>query len=343
MHRIAKTLLLSTLLASASTPCMAVRPTPIPVSGSLVGINRLPESKIRLGKVTVLTDIAYASIPGYRPMLLDLYLPAGKGPHPLVVYVHGGSWTSGSKRVTGHFSDFPGLLARLAEQGFAVASVDYRLSSEAKFPAAILDVKAAVRFLRANSGKFRIDRNRVALWGASAGAHIAAMAAVTGDDPSFESSDRDNAGQSDRVQAFVGWYGPYDMAAMFKQAMSAPAPSGSPMTPEAAAETTGPLNFFGCTTEGCPPGVLEKGSPATWLDRSDPPALLIHGTADTTVSPDQSIGLYNRLKTAGVSADLLLIDRSGHSWTGPDSLSTADASRRAVAVTFDWLKKRLLK
>lgn len=343
MHRIARTILLSALLASVSTPCMALRPSTVPVSGSLVADDRLPQPRLRLGRVDLLTDVVYASVPGYRPMLLDLYLPAGKGPHPLVVYVHGGSWTSGSKRVTGHFSDFPGVLATLAGKGFAVASVDYRLSSEAKFPAAIQDVKAAIRFLRANSGKFRIDRNRVALWGASAGAHVAAMAAVTGDDPAIESAERGDAHQSDRVQAFVGWYGPYDMDAMFKQAMSAPAPSGSPMTPEAAAEATGPLNFFGCTSEGCPPGILQKGSPATWVDRNDPPTLLIHGTADTTVSPDQSIGFYNNLKGAGVNADLLLIDRSGHSWTGPDSKSTADASRKAVVATFDWLKKMLRK
>ncbi len=343
MHRIAKTLLLSTLLASASTPCMALRPTPIKVSGQIVADDRLPRPSLSLGNVTILTDVTYGSIPGYRPMLLDLYLPAGKGPHPLVVYVHGGSWTSGSKRVTGHFSDFPGLLATLAGKGFAVASVDYRLSSEAKFPAAIQDVKAAIRFLRANSGKFSIDRNRVALWGASAGAHLAAMAAVTGDDPAFETADRSNADQSDRIQAFVGWYGPYDMAAMFRQAMSSPAPSATTMTPEAAAEASGPLNFFGCTTEGCPPGVLEKGSPTTWIDRDDPPALLIHGTADATVSPDQSIAYYNRLKAAGVKADLLLIDRADHSWSGPDRKSTVAASRKAVVATFEWLDKMLLK
>ncbi|NTW52821.1 MAG: alpha/beta hydrolase, partial [Chlorobiaceae bacterium] len=339
--RHAKTFALTLLLCSTAPLNLMSRPMPIPVSDSEVSADRLPDTKLRLGKVTLTRDVVYSMVPGYRPMLLDLYRPDGQGPHPLVIFIHGGSWTTGSKRATANFSDFPGLLAALAGRGFTVASVDYRLGSEAKYPAALQDIKAAIRFLRANAGKYGIDRRRVAVWGASAGAHLAAMAALTGDDPALEPTVRNNPEQSDCVQALVGWYGPYNMPVMFRYAMAnAPAP-GTPMTPEAAAESIGPLNFFGCTMEGCGPGVLEKASPVNHIDRNDPPALLIHGTADTKVPPEQSVELDNGLKAAGVKSDLLLINNVGHSWTGENQPATAAASRKAVAATFDWLEKKL--
>lgn len=341
MHRFVKSILLAALLTSPSVPCLAAHPSAVPVSALIVGADRLPEHNVLLGKVTVHPDIVYSSIPGYRPLLLDLYMPAGNSHHPLVLFVHGGSWTSGTKRATGHYSDFPGVLARLAARGFTVASVDYRLSSEAIYPAALQDIKASIRFLRANASRFGIDRNRVAVWGASAGAHLAAMTAMTGDDASLEPAYRSDPDQSDRVQAFVGWYGPYDIPAAFSQAMAAAPAAGTPMSPEEAAESTGPMSFFGCTPQGCPPGVLESASPVNFVDKNDPPALLIHGTADATVSQDQSIGLYNGLKNAGVRAELLLIDHAGHSWTCADRKSTTAASRKALATTFDWLKRTL--
>jgi acetyl esterase/lipase len=112
-------------------------------------------------------DLTYATLPGYRPLTLDLYSPPpGAGPLPLVVFVHGGGWNGGDARHAGTFEDFPAQLAALAAQGYVVASVNYRLSEEAHFPAPLQDVKAAIRWLRAGAAGRNIDITRVAVWGA---------------------------------------------------------------------------------------------------------------------------------------------------------------------------------
>jgi len=329
------TIALALLLGNPATATAMSRPIepPIPVSAENVNTDMLPPAIIKLGKVTVTPDITYLKLPGYRPMLLDLYRPKGKAVRPLVIFVHGGSWTTGSKRTTAHFTDFPRVLARLAERGFVVAAVDYRLSGEASFPGAVQDIKAAIRFLRANAGKYGIDPNRVGVWGASAGAHLGAMTAFTGEDMEFDPPGMENAGESDRVQAFVGWYGPYELEALFQQATA----------PGSTIDPSGPMRFFGCTPEGCPPGVFVKASPVSHVDANDPPTLLIHGTDDTTVPAEQSRQLEKRLKNAGVSAELVLIDGVSHDWAGIDEQATATASRKAVNTTFDWLEQQLLK
>ncbi|HHE07397.1 MAG TPA: alpha/beta hydrolase [Chlorobaculum parvum] len=329
------TIALALLLGNPATATAMSRPIepPIPVSAENVNTNMLPPAIIKLGKVTVTPDITYLKLPGYRPMLLDLYRPKGKAVRPLIIFVHGGSWTTGSKRTTAHFTDFPRVLAHLAERGFVVASVDYRLSGEAPFPAALQDIKAAIRFLRANAGQYGIDPNRVAIWGASAGAHLGAMTAFTGKDMDFDPPGMENAEQSESVQAFVGWYGPYELRALFQQATA----------PDSSIDASGPMRFFGCTPEGCPPGVFAKASPVSYVDAGDPPTLLIHGTSDTTVPAEQSRQLEKRLKNAGVSAELVLIDNVSHDWAGNDEQATATASRKAINATFDWLAQQLLK
>jgi acetyl esterase/lipase len=327
-------LALSLLLTIPSAQALQAKPAALAVSMENAERDTLPPASIKLGGVTVTPDIVYSTAPGYRPMLLDLYRPAGKGARPLVIFLHGGSWTTGSKREAAHFTDFPGVLASLAKRGFVVASVDYRLSGEARFPAALNDVKAAIRFLRANGRPYGIDPNRVAVWGASAGAHLAALAAFTGDDLDFAQPGMENSAQSDRAQAFVGWYGPYDMSALFRQSASAPG---------GATANSGPLAFFGCTAQGCPPGVIEQASPVNFVDKNDPPTLLLHGSNDATVPPTQSKALDERLKAAGVNTKLIIIDGVSHDWTGTDQQATAKASNKALAETFDWLEKQLLK
>jgi acetyl esterase/lipase len=334
-----KTLALSLLIAISASPSLHARQTDVAVTMTDAAADTLPEARIRLGEVTVTPDIVYSTLPGYRPLLLDLYRPDdGKTARPLVIFLHGGSWTSGSKREAAHFADFPGVLAMLAQRGFAVASVDYRLSGEARFPAALQDIKAAIRFLRANASRYGIDPNRVAVLGASAGAHLGAMSAFTGEDMEFDPPGMANADQSDRVQAFVGWYGLYDLGSMFRQ-------STTPAQGESAApvEAPSPLRFFGCTADGCPPGVIANASPVNFVDKNDPPTLLIHGSDDTSVPPKHSVELDKKLKVAGVSAKLVIIDGISHDWLGKDRESTAKASRQVIAETFDWLEQTLLK
>ena len=137
---------------------------------------------------------------------------------PLVVYVHGGGWQSGHTRHAGAFADWPAALALLASRGYAVASIEYRLSSEAKFPAAIQDVKASIRWLRSKSAEFQIDRTRTVIWGGSAGGQLAALAAtscgVEALAPVFDMPDRKSplAAESDCVQGLVAWYGVFDFS-----------------------------------------------------------------------------------------------------------------------------------
>src|SRR2546421_8629522 len=127
-------------------------------------------------------DLVYSTIAGFRPLRLDLYLPpAGRAaaPRPFVVYVHGGGWLNGHTRQSGAFQNWPNVLASLAARGYVVASVEYRLSSEARFPAAVQDLKAAIRWLRSQASIYGIDRNRGLVWGASAGGPLAALAAAS--------------------------------------------------------------------------------------------------------------------------------------------------------------------
>ncbi|MBN1929527.1 MAG: alpha/beta hydrolase [Chlorobiaceae bacterium] len=317
------------MLHGHPSPASAIsRPAEHPIPAPAMTVNA---DTLTPGMVTFTPDIAYSTLPGYRPMLLDLYRPGGNGRHPLVIFVHGGSWTTGSKRTTGNFADFPGVLGTLAQRGFVVASADYRLSGEAPFPAALQDIKAAIRFLRANAERYGIDPARIAIWGASAGAHLGALAAFTGEDMEFDPPGMEHAGQSDRVQAFVGWYGPYELGGMFRQAM----------TPGSTVEPDGALRFFGCTRDGCPPGVFAKASPVSYADAGAPPTLLIHGTDDTTVPAEQSRQLNEKLKAAGASSELMLIGGVSHNWTGKDAQTTATASRKALEATFSWLERQL--
>lgn len=290
-------------------------------------------------------NLTYASIPGYRPLHLDLYDPPGpRVQHPLIVYIHGGGWAFGQPRQSGAFSNWPDVLALIASRGYVVASVEYRLSSEAPYPAAIQDVKAAIRWLRANAKQYGIDPRYVGIWGGSAGGHLAALDAVTCGvaslSPSVSGGPTATPGigqakiaaagpEGDCVQAFATWYGVFD----FSQAVPA----------ERRVRNAGSLlnRFLGCPQTACTHEQLAVASPSAYVKAGEPPALLIVGSADTVVGPQQSRNFYHLLQSKGDKAQLLIIPGVNHSFIGKTPSATRAASLEALQKTVEFFEATL--
>ena len=311
----------------------------IPVASAPVPDDRYPRRTVEFpGGVTGLPDITYSIVPGHRPMTLDLYLPfadAGRrgAVHPLVVYVHGGAWMGGHSRQAGAMADFPAFLASLARRGYVVASVNYRLSGEAIFPAAVHDVKTAIRWLRSQGSRYGIDTGRALVWGSSAGGQLAALVATSCGDPSLIPPDlpADLEDQSDCVSGAVTWYGFFDF-----ESPQGPAAGGQ------SAETPGPeARYLGCDPPACGRDRLSTASPVDHVDSGDPPMLLIHGTSDRIIPYQQSERMAEALRRAGVSERLVLIPGAGHSFIGPTAAATREATYRAIDDTLTFIDEIL--
>ena len=220
--------------------------------------------------VLVEKDIEYGNVDG-RSLKLDLYRPRKIAkPVPALLFIHGGAWKSG-KRQDYHF-----YTKAFAGKGYVVATASYRLSGEAPFPAAVQDCKCAVRWLRANAKKHRIDPKQIAVVGGSAGGHLAMMLGYA-DDPELEGKGG-HAGVSSRVSAVVNLYGVYDMTTKIAQA-------ASPVK-----------NFLSGKTFAEAPRLYRQSSPRFHLDKDDPPTLILHGTIDEVVPIGQSDALAAHLK-----------------------------------------------
>jgi acetyl esterase/lipase len=238
-----------------------------------------------------LADIRYGVVIGYRPLELDLYLPSVEGPTPVVVYVHGGGWQRGSRR------DPPPLLDAdfydgIAAEGFAVAAVDYRLSGEARFPAPLQDVRAAVDWVRDNAGVYGLDAGRVFLWGDSAGGHLALLAALT----------------ASGVRAAVAWFPVTDLGGMPSDLVSAGGVADlGPDSREA--------RLLGAPAASVP-DLARQASPVAHAHAGAPPILLQHGTVDDLVPAAQSVRLASELRAAGAAVELELVPGATHFWKG---------------------------
>jgi acetyl esterase/lipase len=283
-------LLLSTAAAPAAEPAVVLRP-----------------------------DVTYAVV-GSERLQLDVAMPAGPGPHPAVVCLHGGAWRVGSRKDLSRGSpwyDFGPLgksLTRiLAARGFVAVSVGYRLAPDNKFPAQIEDAKTAVRFLRANAAQFRIDPDRIAALGFSAGGHLASLLGTADESAGFDGTLYPE--QSSRVQCVVDFFGPSDLT-LYSET---PGLEGAYFAPLLGGRSRDKLELY------------KKASPVEYVSKDDPPFLIVQGTADLLVPVIHSERLHEKLTAAGVESKLVTVKGKGHGWGGPDAVRTTETAIRFLA------------
>lgn len=321
------------MLALAGGAALAQHQADAEIAAKTVRKDVFPQASVRFpGGVIAAPQVEIANLDGFRPVRMDIYAPLHRTRlRPAVLWVHGGGWSRGDSRTSGAYADWPRVLASLAARGFVVASVDYRLSSEAKFPAQIQDVKAAIRHLRTHAAELGVDPARIYLWGGSAGAHLAALAATSCSAPAF--APPPSTGRLERseiaalkataapagidcVQGAALWYGPFDLAQVPKVNVA---------------------GLLGCDPEIC----VERARAASPLYRvgpSAPPMLLIHGSGDETVAHGQSVAMAAALQRAGVRAELVTIPGADHGWLGATPDATRDASLLALRRTFSFFE-----
>lgn len=250
---------------------------------------------------TSFRDIPYVA-GGSDAQKLDLYVPNGaSAPTPLIIWIHGGGWQSGDKMLGQNSFQLD-----FARSGYAVASINYRLSGEAIFPAQIHDCKAAIRWLRANATQYNIDPLKIAVWGSSAGGHLAALVGTSASVTDLEGTVGGNIEYSSRVQAVVDWYGPTDFLQMDTQAIA----QGCQSTNHNSANSAESL-LVGCQIQTCPTAVA-RANPMTYVSDDDPPFFIQHGTADCTVPLGQSAIFNSLLSVSGESPVYLPLAGAGH-------------------------------
>lgn len=218
-------------------------------------------------------DVVYTPPDHAEPVKADLYIPAGSGPHPGVIVVHGGGWNGRDR------GDMDSISRSLAKRGFVVANIDYRLAPRFRHPAQVDDVRAALAYLRANAKELKLDPQRVGGWGYSAGAHLLALAAM------------ERSGAAPSFAAVVAGGTPSDF-------------SRYPTSPVIT-------RLIGKTMSEAPEA-WKRASPITHVSSDDPPMFLFHGTWDRIVQPEDSVAMQQRLQAAGVPAELVRVRGLGH-------------------------------
>ncbi|WP_406739205.1 alpha/beta hydrolase [Streptomyces sp. NBC_00853] len=257
--------------------------------------------------------ITYATTPGYRPRLLDVQVPAGEGPFPAVVWIHGGGWLDGDRRYPPPTVPADLLHGAVRAAGLALVSIDYRHSLEAPFPAQLHDVKAAIRYVRAFAGDLGIDPDRIGVWGESAGGHLAALAGLVGphspQGAALEGAEGVGSGETG-VRAVVDWYGVADLVTLAEHPMP-------PMPTAAGTEFPDPYEALLGATVAERPDLARAASPVTYADGSNPPPfLLVHGTHDGLVPYSQSEALAAALESAGGEVTLQPVEGADHIFLG---------------------------
>jgi acetyl esterase/lipase len=267
-------------------------------------------------------DVPFWEAPGFRPLTLDIHLPTGAaGPVPLILYIHGGAWLFGTRSVfspvyLGITDPFEDMVAA----GFAVASVDYRMSAEAVWPAPLHDVAAGLRFVTDRASELGIDTSRIAVWGESAGGQMAMLLAFRQEDESAIGSEGAPVAIPE-IAALVDWYGVADI----REPMPGfPLPGPSPESRLIGGEdpATHPLGV--------------EASPIAHVGRRLPAALIMHGTADSLVPCEGSRRIASALAETGTPVTAVWVDGADHGWTG-----TPDIAAHALTDTIDWLASTL--
>lgn len=273
-------------------------------------------------------DVRYATTSNAQR--LDLYLPStGDGPFPLIVWIHGGAFSGGSKSLAANSA-----ARQLTSRGFAIASLEYRLSGEALFPAGVLDLKAAIRHLRANAATYRIAPDKIGAWGSSAGGHLAAFLGVTGGVAEFEDASLGNAAQSSRVQAVVDWFGPADMLLMESDAVAQGCPKFGGVGHDDARSPEG--LWLGGKPSSIP-AVAMKASPVTWVSADDPPFIIQHGGQDCTVPTNQGRRMRDALLPVLGASNVTWAEFPTDGHGGPSFGAAANLD--AIAAFFNrWLR-----
>jgi len=229
-------------------------------------------------------DIAYASVSNSQKM--DIYLPDdGEGPFPIILSIHGGAFKMGDKGDGQVNAMLNGL-----KRGYAVVSVNYRLSGEAKFPAQIQDVKAAVRWLRANAQQFKLNPSFIVAWGGSAGGHLSAMLGTSGNVKELDDLSLGNPSQSSLVHAVVDWFGPTDFLKMDEQLKESKVKN-----PQIHSISDSPESELIGKNLSDAPELVQFANPETYITSDDPPFFIQHGLIDNLVPYQQSVNLAKKL------------------------------------------------
>ena len=277
--------------------------------------------------VEVVKDQVYSHAGG-KPRLADLYLPEGLGQAaPVILWVHGGGWRFGDRNLS------PNLARWFAERGFAMVTFDYRLSDEVKFPKPVADVKTAVRWIRSVAQQHSLDPDAIGLWGSSAGGHLSACAALSGDH--FISDEHANF--SSEVNVVVDGYGPVDFSRIDEDRVAAPpkVPDAETVIVKLTVPASDPDSFESrhigvAARKGVPE--VEQANPVTYVRAGAPPFLILHGESDALVPWTQSQLLYDALTQAGNEVTFVKYERLGHGFFNNSDLDASEIGP-AVAIT----------
>jgi acetyl esterase/lipase len=275
-------------------------------SSVIVGTIHAQEAQAEHEKIA---DLVYGKVAD-RELLLDIYLPEGVNNPPLLIWVHGGAWRGGTK------DSVP--ILDFVEDGYAIASLDFRLSGEGMFPAQVHDIKAAIRFLRAKAGSHGYDAEKVALLGASSGGHLVSLVGVTNGDRELEGDIGDFVAENSDVQAVVSYYGASNLTTILSQS-----------TPHGLSVRKPALDLFIGGQPEDNTARARQASPVFHVDRSDPPLLLLHGDQDPQMPINQSHELHHAYNQHGLEVAFEVVHGAAHG-----GAEFVDEQRRSVVLAF---------